>query len=50
MQENFGFALINASPLRPLLDEGLHRALASTRYRDLRDQYLYGDGIAGGSP
>ncbi|HEY1250409.1 MAG TPA: transporter substrate-binding domain-containing protein [Thermoanaerobaculia bacterium] len=46
MPENFGFALTDASTLRPLLDRGLHRALASTRYRDLKDQYLYGDAIA----
>jgi ABC-type amino acid transport substrate-binding protein len=46
MPENFGFALTDGSPLRLLLDRGLHKALASTRYRDLKDQYLYGDAIA----
>jgi ABC-type amino acid transport substrate-binding protein len=47
MPENFGFALTDTSALRPLLDRGLHRALAGTRYRDLKDQYLYGDAAAG---
>jgi polar amino acid transport system substrate-binding protein len=46
MPENFGFALTDGSALRPVLDRGLHRALASTHYRDLKDQYLYGDAIA----
>ena len=50
MPENFGFALTNGSSLRPLLDEGLRRALASPRYRDLKDQYLYGDAITATGP
>jgi ABC-type amino acid transport substrate-binding protein len=48
MPENFGFALTNGGSLRPLLDEGLHRALAGPRYRDLKDQYLYGGATATG--
>jgi ABC-type amino acid transport substrate-binding protein len=50
MPESFAFALADESPLRPLLDQGLRRAVASTRYRDLKDQYLYGDAISGGGP
>ncbi len=48
MPESFAFALTDESPLRPLLDQGLRRAIASTRYRDLKDQYLYGDATAAG--
>ncbi len=50
MPESFAFALTDESPLRPLLDQGLRRAVASTRYRDLKDQYLYGDAIAAEGP
>ena len=50
MPEDLAYALVDDSPLRPLLDQGLRRAVASTRYRDLKDQYLYGDAIAAAGP
>jgi polar amino acid transport system substrate-binding protein len=42
MPESFAFALTDASPLREPLDRALRRALAGTRYRDLKDDYLSG--------
>jgi ABC-type amino acid transport substrate-binding protein len=50
MPEDLAYALVDDSPLRPLLDQGLRRAVASTRYRDLKDQYLYGDAIGAAGP
>ncbi len=50
MPEDLAFALVDDSPLRPLLNHGLRRAVASTHYRDLRDQYLYGDAISATGP
>jgi len=43
MSEHLAFPLPDSSTLRVPINRALRRALATTRYRDLRDQYLAGE-------
>jgi ABC-type amino acid transport substrate-binding protein len=50
LAQDFAFPLPDASSLRQPLNQALRRALAGTRYRDLKDGYLGGGDTAAGGP